>query len=173
MGLVRSGCVHSSNRTLKLSVSEEWIDGINWFFTCWCKSRKAKSHFNRFLDGCGQKWARPFRSWDSGISPISQEWIDEMNQFLVCWYWCNKFWLGCWSYPLQICCNLLNLICFLQMLFYYISPALCFMKFYIGNNMTSIISVFQGSRENIDAEFLHETPRNGRINESSSNCGKF
>ena len=110
MGLVRSGCVHSSNRTLKLSVSEEWIDGINWFFTCWCKSRKAKSRFNRFLDGCGQKWARPFRSWDSGISPISQEWIDEMNQFLVCWYWCNKFWLGCWSYPLQICCNLLNLM---------------------------------------------------------------
>ena len=29
-----------------------------------------------FLEGCGQKWAQPFRSWDSAIS---QERIDEIS----------------------------------------------------------------------------------------------
>ena len=45
--MVKSGCCHSCHRTLRLAVTEEWIDGINWFFACWCKFRKGKSYFNR------------------------------------------------------------------------------------------------------------------------------
>ena len=26
---------HSCYKTLKLTISEEWTDGINWFFECW------------------------------------------------------------------------------------------------------------------------------------------
>ena len=32
MGMVQSGCGQSGDGTLKLTVSAEWIDGINWFF---------------------------------------------------------------------------------------------------------------------------------------------
>ena len=35
--------------------------------------------FYLFLGGCGQKWARSFRSWNSEICCISREWIDKMN----------------------------------------------------------------------------------------------
>ena len=37
---------------LKLTVSQEWADRMNWFFACWYKFRKAKSCFNNFgIDG--------------------------------------------------------------------------------------------------------------------------
>ena len=34
-----------------------------------------------FLGGCGQKWAWPFRSWNSEIYCISREWIDKKLNF--------------------------------------------------------------------------------------------
>ena len=40
--------------TLKLIISQDWIDGMNWFFfffAFWCKFRKAKSYFNDFWVG--------------------------------------------------------------------------------------------------------------------------
>ena len=36
-----------------------------------------------FLGGCGQKWAWPFRSWNSEICCISRVWIDKMS-----WLFC-------------------------------------------------------------------------------------
>ena len=36
-----------------------------------------------FLGGCGQKWAWPFRSWNSEICYISIEWIDKINWFFL------------------------------------------------------------------------------------------
>ena len=35
-----------------------------------------------FLGGWRQKWAWPFRSWNSEICCISREWIDKMSRFL-------------------------------------------------------------------------------------------
>ena len=48
VGMIKNGCSQSSHETLKLTVSQEWIDGANWFFGCWCTFRKAKSYFNDF-----------------------------------------------------------------------------------------------------------------------------
>ena len=46
--MARNGCGQSGHGTLKLAVSQEQIDGMNWFFAWWCKFRKAKSYFNDF-----------------------------------------------------------------------------------------------------------------------------
>ena len=35
VGLVKNGCGYSGLRTLKLAVSQEWINGANWFLVCW------------------------------------------------------------------------------------------------------------------------------------------
>ena len=34
VGMVRNGCGQSGQETLKLTTSQEWIDGMNWFFVC-------------------------------------------------------------------------------------------------------------------------------------------
>ena len=51
MGLVKNGCGQSVHETLKLTVSKEWFDGMNWFFACWWKFNKDKSSFNDFWVG--------------------------------------------------------------------------------------------------------------------------
>ena len=33
--MVKNGCGQSGDGTLKLAVSEEWIDGRNWFYASW------------------------------------------------------------------------------------------------------------------------------------------
>ena len=35
VGMVKNGCGHSGLRTLKLAVSQEEINGVNWFLLCW------------------------------------------------------------------------------------------------------------------------------------------
>ena len=44
--MVREGCHQPGHRTLKLTVSQDWIDEMNWFFACWCKFIKVKNNFN-------------------------------------------------------------------------------------------------------------------------------
>ena len=53
--------------------SQEWTDGIKWFFTCWYKFRKAKSSFNGFL------------LWDPKICCISRMnfWIERIFCMLI------------------------------------------------------------------------------------------
>ena len=51
---------------LKLTVSQEWIDGMNWYFACWCKFT-LKSYFNDFWmgvvrNGCGHLVHEPRNS---------------------------------------------------------------------------------------------------------------
>ena len=48
MGIARNRCGQSGHRTLKVAVSQEWIDGVDWFFAWWCKFRKAKKYFSDF-----------------------------------------------------------------------------------------------------------------------------
>ena len=51
VGTVKNGCGQSSHGTPKLTVSQEKIDGMNWFFACSYKFRKAKSYLNDFRMG--------------------------------------------------------------------------------------------------------------------------
>ena len=37
--------------TLKLTVSQERVDGMNWLFAFWCKFKIAKSYFTDFWVG--------------------------------------------------------------------------------------------------------------------------
>ena len=49
--MLKNGCGQSVQGTLKLAVSQEWIDGMKWFFACLCKFRKAKCLFIDFWVG--------------------------------------------------------------------------------------------------------------------------
>ena len=37
VGTVQNGCDQSGDGILKLNVSEEWTDGITYFFACWSR----------------------------------------------------------------------------------------------------------------------------------------
>ena len=40
--MVKNGFGQSCDETLKFIVTEEWTDGINWFFACWYRFTKTK-----------------------------------------------------------------------------------------------------------------------------------
>ena len=87
VGVVRNGCGQSDHRTLKLTVSQEWVDGRNWFFACWCKFRKAKSNLNDF-------WVNVIRIGHGHLvheTLKSAEWEYELSWFFACWLQCNNF----------------------------------------------------------------------------------
>ena len=92
MCMAKNGCGQSGHRTLKLTVFQEWIDGMNWFFTCWSKLRKTKSCFNNF-------WVPVVKNWCGRLvhgtpkSAISYECIYQLNWFFACLLWYNNFWL--------------------------------------------------------------------------------
>ena len=48
---VKNGWGQSGHRTLKLTVSQKWADGIKGFFSFRYEFRKAKSWFNDFCVG--------------------------------------------------------------------------------------------------------------------------
>ena len=41
LDIVKNGDGKSGHGSLKLALSQEWIDRMNWFFACWHKFRKA------------------------------------------------------------------------------------------------------------------------------------
>ena len=43
VGVVKNGCGQSCDETLKLTLSEEWTNGINWFLACSCRFTTVKS----------------------------------------------------------------------------------------------------------------------------------
>ena len=49
VGMVKNGCGQPCDETLKLTVSVEWTDGINWYFACCYRFSKLKA---------GQKFIR-------------------------------------------------------------------------------------------------------------------
>ena len=51
LGMAKNGCGQFGHGTLKLTVSQEWNDGMNWFFACRCTSSIPKSYFNAFWVG--------------------------------------------------------------------------------------------------------------------------
>ena len=55
--MVKNACSQSCDGTLKLTVSEEWTDGINLFFACWYMMIKADQKFFGWAfvkNRCGQ-----------------------------------------------------------------------------------------------------------------------
>ena len=76
--MIRDGCGQPGHRTLKLTVSQEWVDGMNWFFASWCKFRKAKSNFNDF-------WVDMVKIGHGHLvheTLKSSEWVYELSLFL-------------------------------------------------------------------------------------------
>ena len=71
--------------SLKLGVSQEAVDGINFFFVCWYKFRIAESFFNNFWVVV-VKNGHSFLGFGTLKSAVSQEWIDEMSWVFAYWY---------------------------------------------------------------------------------------
>ena len=46
--MVKNGCDQSGLWALKLIVSQEWTDGINWFFACWYNFTEIKKWLKIF-----------------------------------------------------------------------------------------------------------------------------
>ena len=72
-GIVKNRCGQSGLRTLKLT--QEWTDGINWFFGCWHKFTQISRWLKIFgvgmiKDGCGQSGDRTLKF------TVSEEWTD-------------------------------------------------------------------------------------------------
>ena len=55
--MAKNGRGQSGHLTLELTVSQERVDIMNGYFACWCKFRKVKTYFKKFLRGRGQIWA--------------------------------------------------------------------------------------------------------------------
>ena len=65
--MVKNGCGQYGHETLKLTLSQKWADGINWFFACCYIFRKAKSWFNNFWVDVVKNGSGLFSSWDPKI----------------------------------------------------------------------------------------------------------
>ena len=76
------GCDQTGHGTLKLTVFQEWIDGMNWIFACWCKFRKAKSYFPEFWMGVIINLVH------KTLKSAVLEWVCELSWSLTCWLWC-------------------------------------------------------------------------------------
>ena len=119
MGMVKSGCGQSCDRSLKLTVSEEWTGGINWFFVRSYRFLKIKS-WSKFLggmvkNGCGQSGHETLDTGQMDCILKTNRW---MKWFFTCWYKFMKLkvdsrifgWRGQkWPWPFssrdpKICC---------------------------------------------------------------------
>ena len=56
LSLVKNGCAQSDDRTQKLTLSEEWVDEINWFFTCSYRFTNIKSLSKNICVGIIKNW---------------------------------------------------------------------------------------------------------------------
>ena len=95
VGMVKIGCGQSSYETLKLNVSQEWIVGLNWFFT-WCyKFRKVKSCFSDVWVDVAFKFMRPWNLFYLKIEwyPTQYLWLlnaggsKQLYWFFLCTLW--------------------------------------------------------------------------------------
>ena len=81
----RFSYAETCHRTLKLAVSQEWIDAVNFFWNA-----VAKSYYNDF-------WVGQVKNGQGHLvheTLKSAEWVYGLSWFFACWLWCNNFWLG-------------------------------------------------------------------------------
>ena len=92
LGMGRNGRGQSGHGTLRLTVSQKWIDGMNWYFVCWCKFT-LQSCFNDFWVGVVRNRCDHL-VYETLTSAWSKEWVYEWSWFSACWLWGINFWLG-------------------------------------------------------------------------------
>ena len=85
---------------LKLTVSEEWTDGINWFFTYWFRFTGIKIWFKIFCVGMVKNWCGQYGHLTLKLT-LSKKQADGMNWFFECMYkfryaksWFKDFWVS-------------------------------------------------------------------------------
>ena len=67
---------------LELTVSKEWTNGINLFFTCWYRFTRIKSISKMFWVGMVKNWCRQSGHETLKLT-LSQKWPDRIN-----WFFC-------------------------------------------------------------------------------------
>ena len=120
--MVKNRYCQLCDRTLKLILSDEWKDLINWFFACWYRFTKIKSWSKIYWVGMVKNdW--PVRAWDSKIGCISKmsRWnklifgllVQILESFkidsVIFWWACSKLavvFFSSWGH--KICCILKN-----------------------------------------------------------------
>ena len=85
MSLVKNGCGQLGLRTLKLALSQEEINSINWFLVWWHRFRKAESYFNNFWVVVVKNEC-DLQGYGTLKSAVSQKQIYELSLFFWCWY---------------------------------------------------------------------------------------
>ena len=92
--MVKNECGQFGLWTLKLTVSQERADGVNWLFACWYVVTKIKSWSKTFLGGHGQKWVWPVWSWYSKMSRWNKVIFSCCYEFRKAKSWFKYFWVG-------------------------------------------------------------------------------
>ena len=87
MGLVKNACVYSGLRIQKLAVFQEVFHGINWFYVCWYKFRKAKSFFNSFWVVVVKNGWKKLNWWNELIFCV-------LVQIRKAKSYCNNYWVS-------------------------------------------------------------------------------
>ena len=82
LGMVKNGCCEFGLWTLKLTLFEEWTDGINWFFACCYKFMQIRMCLKIFGVGMVKKWLWQVWSWYSEIDCISK--MNRWNKLIFC-----------------------------------------------------------------------------------------
>ena len=83
VSMVKNGGGQSCDGTLKLTLSEEWTNEMNWFLACWYKfitvKRWPKIYWmGMFKNRCGQCGHGTLKL------TVSQNWIDKVTWFFAC-----------------------------------------------------------------------------------------
>ena len=101
-GMVKNGCGQSGHGTPKLTVSQKWTDGIDWFFAHWYKFRKAKGRFNDCWVGMVKNGNDPLGSWVYGSWAPNICCILRMNLYILAHILGTKLWDMCSNTPNKI-----------------------------------------------------------------------
>ena len=83
VGVVKNGCGQSCDGTLKLTLSEEWTNGLNWFFACWCRFITIKSWSKFYWVGMVKNECCQSGHGTLKLT-VSQNWTDEITWFFAC-----------------------------------------------------------------------------------------
>ena len=98
--MIKNGCCQSVFWTLKLIVSQELADVINWIFSCCYKFTQIERWLKIFGLSMTKNWCD--QSGDRTLKlMVPEEWTDGINQFFAYWYkftkvksWSKIFWVG-------------------------------------------------------------------------------
>ena len=102
VGVVKNGCGQSCDGTLKLTFSEEWTNGMNWFFACWCRFITVKRWSKIYWVGMVKNWCAQPGHGTLKLT-VSQNWADEITWVFACWYKCRmaESWFNHFQVPCQ------------------------------------------------------------------------